>query len=317
MRSNIRAAAAKVFGVSAIRGTAFALAAARRRSLILVYHRVLPDTIVTEVAARSVVPCVSESLFAAQLAALRSVGTIVPLNELLRSSQYNSPRLTAPRFSITLDDDEPSHLTCALPILRTLDVPATFFLSGRALHDLAPPWWIALEAEVARSGVARSAECLGVTATTLPELAATVESAKLVARVLERFAPALPEQQLQRNELRALAVAPSVSVGFHTLSHPVLTDLDEIAVRDALRDGRDTLEALADAPVKYLAYPHGKTSRRVAELARGEGYELACRSAGRPVDAHTDAMWMSRWEPGPMHPHALLSNVALRLSLFA
>ena len=315
MNARLRAAAVKVFGLGAVRAAAFALAAARQRSLILVYHRVLPDADARNIGPDPIVPCVSASLLLEQLVALRRIGRIVPLEALLDKMDSRLSPSTAPRFVITFDDDEPSHLKYALPVLQSLDVPATIFLSGRALHGLEPPWWIVLQAEIERSGIERTSRTLCVSARTPGELATLVERNQLAELVLRSFDPASSGAQLQPDELSALAAARCVTVGFHTLSHPVLTELDDAAVARELQAGRAALQAIVPGQVRFLAYPHGKANNRVAELARRSGYAIACQSGHRPVSQSTDRMRISRWEPGALPADALLSHAALRFSL--
>ena len=80
------------------RRAALRLAAARGRSLVLLYHRVLPDGM----APRAIVPTVSSSVFRQHLHALLSVGRIVPLGQLLQPPRPGEgPRFQSPSTMIT------------------------------------------------------------------------------------------------------------------------------------------------------------------------------------------------------------------------
>ncbi len=113
------------------------IGALRGRSLVLVYHRVAPS----EPPARGIVPFVPSGVFRRQLEVLAEVGEIAPLEVLLQDRD----RHARPRFAVTFDDDYVTHLDHALPVLQALDAPATFFLSGRALHGLGSYWFELLE----------------------------------------------------------------------------------------------------------------------------------------------------------------------------
>ncbi len=293
----------------ALRRAAFAVAAARGRALVLLYHRVTP----VGPTPADVVPTVSTALFRAHLEALAAVGDVVPL-AALDAAPRGRRRV---RFAVTFDDDEPAHARHALPVLRALGVPATFFLQGRALHGLGPPWWVLLEGAIAHVGIAGAAAALGLAARTPAALAAACEGtprADAVARTFAGVGAPADAALLPAAGVRALAAA-GMEVGFHTVAHPVLPDLPDPDVCRALVDGRDALAAVARADVDRFAYPHGRVDRRVAHLARSAGFRAAYRTGARPVGPGADAWAMGRWEPGPLAPDALLARAAWRLTL--
>ena len=312
MKSRIRNATQSLFRLGSVQRAAYAVAVARRRALVIVYHRVLPDEEALRIDRDAIVPCVSTAALREQLAFLQRAGRIVPLSELVTQPLVEDDRL---RFCITFDDDEPSHVLHALPILEASGVPATFFLSGRSLHGLGPPWWRLLEAEVERAGLYNAASALGVTARTPAELAARIEDTQAVALVERAFTPPERDSQLSDRGIVRLARAPQMTIGFHTLKHPVLTRLDEDGVIAALSAGRDSLEALTGTALRFLAYPHGKTDRRVAALASRAGYDIACQGLGRPLDISSDVMRLPRWEPGNISLSEFAARMAFRLSL--
>ena len=98
----------------------------RDRSLVVLYHRILPDG----TAPGAIVPALQRQFFVRQLKALLRVGNIVPLRQLLEPSR----RGQRPRIALTFDDDHAGYVGTVVPELQALGVPATFFLSGRSLH---------------------------------------------------------------------------------------------------------------------------------------------------------------------------------------
>jgi peptidoglycan/xylan/chitin deacetylase (PgdA/CDA1 family) len=74
--------------------------------------------------------------------------------------------------------------------------------------------------------------------------------------------------------VRAL-VAQGHEVGGHTLTHPLLTQLEEPAISDQIIGDRDRLgELLGFAPVSF-AYPKGAHDERVRQAVRDAGYRFA------------------------------------------
>jgi peptidoglycan/xylan/chitin deacetylase (PgdA/CDA1 family) len=71
-----------------------------------------------------------------------------------------------------------------------------------------------------------------------------------------------------------LAVA-GWEIGSHTMTHPLLTQLDDDRLRDELEGSRKTIERHLGSCTS-LAYPYGVTDERVAKAAEEAGYEVAC-----------------------------------------
>lgn len=75
---------------------------------------------------------------------------------------------------------------------------------------------------------------------------------------------------------RVLEMAEAgVRFGSHGHSHRDLTDLTDAECERELRESRDVLEALLEAPVPFLAYPRGQHDERVRQLAARAGYTNA------------------------------------------
>jgi peptidoglycan/xylan/chitin deacetylase (PgdA/CDA1 family) len=289
-----------------LRMAAIRVAARRGHGLVLVYHRVRADG---DVPRSEVVPSLDHSRLRAQLEALAELGEIVDLPRLL-DPPANRRR---PRFALTFDDDYPHHAAHALPVLRDVGVPATFFLSGRALHELGPYWWERLEALVAADGVERAGRALGVSGDSAQALAAACETNAGARRRLATIAPRVLERPLGVDGIRALAAA-GMTLGFHTLEHPLLPGLESDRLAAALTIGRGELAAVIGRPLTLLAYPHGKADQRVARAAQAAGYAAAWTGWPQPAQAGGDPFLLGRWEPGPLDLDSFVTAVAVRLN---
>lgn len=279
------------------------VAALRGRSMVLIYHRLTPEA---DDPGPGVIPSIPAELFRRQAEALARAGRVVPLAELLRG-----PDRGTPRFALTFDDDYPSHVEVALPILRNLGLPATFFLSGRSLHDAGPYWFESLERWVGDRGLGEVAARLGVP----PDLEAVVLACE-ADRELRRVAEDEGRdgaRHLGRSGIRALAEA-GMAIGFHTLDHAVLPRLDDPDLEAALRVGREEVAEAAGRPVDLFAYPHGKADGRTARAAREAGYAAAWTGRPRAMRPGEDPHLLGRWEPGALGPDELLVRLAIRLS---
>jgi peptidoglycan/xylan/chitin deacetylase (PgdA/CDA1 family) len=280
-------------GIGAIRG----------RALVLVYHRVTPEG----PGPAAIVPCVREALFRRHVQALGELGELVPLEKLLR--EPNGRRKV--RFALTFDDDFQTHANHVLPVLRSLGVRGTFFLSGRSLHGLGPYWFEALEQLLQTRPPDEVARMLGVAGGTAEQLALACERDLHRQHLLEQAAEA-PAAHLAADQIAALAA--SSTVGFHTLHHRVLTSLPDTALERELTEGREALATVARQPLRLFAYPHGKGDRRVASRVRAAGYTAAWTGLPNATRPGADPFLLGRWEPGAVSLDELVVKVAIRLN---
>lgn len=286
----------------------------RPAGVVVVYHRVgdPPGDPRAEL-----VPALGTQLFEAQARHLGRRFRVVPPSNLLSAV---SERRRGERFpaAITFDDDLRSHAEIALPILRRLELPAAFFISGTSLEEPVEYWWQRLQAVFDRGlelpaalrasggsmqnpatihGVGRRIEAM------TPE-----ERDRVTSNLEAMVGPPAPDGGLQAADVRAL-VAAGYEIGFHTVRHDPLPSLDDEPLARALRDGRDRLEEAIGAAVTTIAYPHGKADARVGDAARAAGYDFGFTGAAEPVRPDSDPLLLGRIN----HSYRSVGHFALQL----
>jgi peptidoglycan/xylan/chitin deacetylase (PgdA/CDA1 family) len=274
-------------------------AAARGRGLVLCYHRVTPHTSSTDT-----ITALHPDDFAEQMEALKRAGDVIPIASLLCR-----PASHRPAFAVTFDDDDPSHVTHALPVLRTLGIPAAFFLSGRSLNGAGPYWWVQLKQAVDEDGLETTCRRLGRSARTIRDLARQCRADGGMGDLATRAQP----HMMQPSDIRQLAGA-GMTIGFHTVAHRALTLLEDRDLDFALNDGRDGLASAANTRIEFLAYPYGAADSRVAAAARRAGYRAAFALGDGPVTPRDDPFLLGRWQPGALDGADLIGEAALRLN---
>lgn len=286
---------------AALRTAWLRMAAARGHTLVLAYHGVAPES-----GRNHILPPLDPALFVDHMRALKTVGDIVPLDTLL------TRRSTArrPAFAVTFDDDDPQYVPHLLPILRDLQIPATFFLSGRSLHGLGPYWWTLVDRSVEEIGLADTAERLGCPARSLSELAHTCRARATVTELPVRVPPAV----MPPADIRTLVDA-GMSIGFHTLRHQLLPALDDAQLERAMAEGRDALASFLGRPIDVLAYPYGIVDARVARAAARAGYRAAFTAEWRAITQRSDPFHLARWQPDEIPGRQLIAEAALRVNV--
>jgi peptidoglycan/xylan/chitin deacetylase (PgdA/CDA1 family) len=87
-------------------------------------------------------------------------------------------------------------------------------------------------------------------------------------------------------QVRRLAES-GFEIGCHSMTHPYLTDLDEVRMGVEIVEAKDRLEQLTGRPVAHFSCPGGRWDGRVARLARESGYASVATSrvgANGPAD---------------------------------
>ncbi len=271
--------------------------ASASRTVVLMYHRVAseqPDPFALQV---------SPEHFADHLQVLRQRAQVIPLGEALSPSSHA-------RAVITLDDGFVDNLTTAKPLLEDAGLPATVFVTAGKLADDHTAFW---QDRLIGLLLAGEPDAPHVTITVRGrELVAHVGTETSRTRALEFFhhhlrrlptseidealvelaesvghGPIVPQHTRPMNptEVRELVKGGLIAVGAHTMTHSMLSCLDEEDQRWELAESRRQLEAFLGRPVPHFAYPFGNRSAfdestvRIAESA----FDLALISYGGAI----------------------------------
>jgi peptidoglycan/xylan/chitin deacetylase (PgdA/CDA1 family) len=305
--------------------------------MIVYYHRVSP------VSTPDLGLTVSPGNFERQVNALKTFCTVVPLEELL--DRWTSGVRRPDEVAITFDDGYRDNYQWAFPILRSLDVTATIFVTTDYVGSTRQFWWdqVALWAgESRRVGPA----CLGECRPLLPEAVAraaeeavsgdaqvgllrlidalkTVAASRRAAVVDLLVGAAKGESSetarafLTWDEIREMHRA-GLGIGSHTHTHAILTELEPGDLARELATSRRLLEEHLRAPVNTLAYPDGCVNRSVEEAASAAGYRFAVQTH-RSVAVAGDGLAVPRTRIKEGHsvgPGGAFSPGALALQVF-
>jgi len=85
----------------------------------------------------------------------------------------------------------------------------------------------------------------------------------------------------------------------HTVSHPVLADLDDRGLETELAGSRRRLEEIVGHRIGGISYPYGACDARVLRAAQQAGYEMGFTVEPDTVDQATDRLQIGRFEITP------------------
>lgn len=103
---------------------------------------------------------------------------------------------------------------------------------------------------------------------------------------------------MQELEVRQLAASGLMTVGAHTVTHPVFSTQSIEVRRYELMESRRRLEGILGTHVKSFAYPFGGPSDigdTPPELIQEAGYEVACSTIPRPLTVASDRWRLPRF----------------------
>jgi len=259
-------------------GAASGLTAARRhqgRLVVATLHRVLPRALRDQYPYPNLAVTPEElSWLLAMLARRYTLGTLSELH----TRHATGERPARPFLAVTFDDGQLDNFEHARPVLARHGVRASFFVPVNAI-DRAEPLWhdqlgFAALALARRHGPAPAHEPLAV-ASAAKQLA-PAEREALVRRMVERTGAAVPAWagMMSWAQVRALA-GEGHEIGSHSMSHPLLPQCDDRAVRDEVGGSKARIEDAIGGPVESFCYPNGDWDRRAADAVRNAGYRRA------------------------------------------
>ena len=281
----------------------------RARLSILIYHRVLPEPD----PMRPGEPDAEH--FAWQMEWVGALFRVLPLGEAVE--RLRNGTLPARAACITFDDGYADNHQVALPILRRLGLPATFFIAtgfldgGRMFNDTV----IESLHRVGEGELDLTAEGLGC-----HRIASLEDRRAAVSAILRRIKYAtLEERARSLDQLRARLplelpndlmlqsgqvsdlVRQGMEVGAHTVNHPILSQESAARVRAEITDSRAELTRMTGARVNLFAYPNGRLGDDFAlphrEIVGDCDFDAAVTTHPGVAKRRTDPYLLPRFTP--------------------
>jgi peptidoglycan/xylan/chitin deacetylase (PgdA/CDA1 family) len=206
----------------------------------------------------------------------RSRVDVVSLDEMHRRMTEGDFRR---RFvCLTFDDGYRDTLTHAYPILKAAQLPFAVYVPTSFPDRLGELWWLALEAVIAKNdrigmvidGRNRTFDCRSLgdkrllfeelywwlrSRPTEVELRAAMRD--LAACYSVDIATFCQDLCMDWHQIAELAADPLVTIGAHTVNHPMLAKLPEKLVRSEMDLSRSVIEAALGTQPAHLSYPIG------------------------------------------------------------
>jgi peptidoglycan/xylan/chitin deacetylase (PgdA/CDA1 family) len=308
---------------SRLRSAVYRVWQPKPKPLILMYHRIADERIDPWGIA------VSPARFEEHLQVLRRTRYPLPLTDFVRDLLAGT--LPPNAVALTFDDGYVDNLVAGKPRLAAADVPAMVFLTTGLTGRHEPFWWdelarliivgdgprnfeIVVGDEIMRfdRGAERpSREISSLLVATskrrgnvMREVWRTLrllkdeERRSIMGKLREMFSGHDDSTSLGRamtgDEVRALVADGLVTIGAHTITHPVLPGLDTATCHREITESKHACEALIGAPITTFAYPFGEFDTVARNVVMAAGFSFACSMRPGPADAKSDFLALPR-----------------------
>jgi len=287
---------------------------ARKRALILLYHRVgdLPgDVYQLTVSPRN---------FSEQLDYLKDKCVPMSVHELVTASQQGS--LPDKAVAITFDDGYVDNFTNAFPILENAKVPATIFITTGNVDSSAEFWWdrlegvmlqdvelpdslrLEIEDTVQEWPMSGSTNVRQISYRQILRLLRSLNPEKRMEKLaeIERWAGLEPSLDRNRAEYRTMTSAeireinecPYIELGAHTITHPLLSNLSYPEQFKEISESKEKLAVLLANPVRYFSYPFGDYNSDTVSIVSKLGFNGAVTTQSGGVQTGSDRFLLNR-----------------------
>jgi peptidoglycan/xylan/chitin deacetylase (PgdA/CDA1 family) len=213
---------------------------------------------------------------------------------------------------VTVDDGDKSFADVIFPVLSKHGVHSSLFVSPRVAMDGGNFWFqeIAGCDENALKRIA--AQILKVPVHLLSGYRSEVILKTMplcqINKVIDGYResvniPRKASQNLSASTLQEIADTGLVSIGSHTMNHPILANEDDTACEAEIAGSVRDLSSLLGRRVEYFAYPNG-----IPGMDFGDREERHLRDSGIKMAFTTEARHLSRSDKASRIPRLAISN---------
>ncbi|MEJ8801483.1 polysaccharide deacetylase family protein [Pontibacter sp. H249] len=165
---------------------------------------------------------------------------------------------------ITIDDGWALNRQVVVEIAHKYRIPVGIFISTGPVEE-GTFWWSYVD-EANRLGLASFRK------NDLKKLKneERLETIKKLKKEIQ-----LPREALTVEQVKEIAKSPFITIGSHTLTHPILVTCNYQQVHDELYLSKEKLQKWLSKEVKYFAYPNGTYAEREINMIQKANYSLA------------------------------------------
>lgn len=296
-----------------------------KRLIILIYHRVLdkPDPMRPSE--------IDVSTFTWHMDLLSKYFNVLSLDDAINRLQNHT--LPHRAICITFDDGYADNYHNALPILLDRNLTACFFLAtgylngGRMWNDTIIESFRNIDISALSLDIANIKDfdfsSLSHRAIAAQQFINDIKHRPIsqkdsYIKYLESITLNLPNNlMLTDHQIKDLH-NKGMTIGAHTVSHPILLNLSTAAIKEELSQSRIALEQITGHPVDYFAYPNGRVGfdylKEHTCIVKELGFRAAFTTHFGSITSKSDLWQLPRFRPWDKNPQKFMLRLAYMYS---
>jgi peptidoglycan/xylan/chitin deacetylase (PgdA/CDA1 family) len=166
---------------------------------------------------------------------------------------------------VTIDDGWITNKDNVVEVGNALKVPITLFITTNPMETGEAFWWSSI----------KEANRLGLISISVAYLK-TLTNKQRVKQLEEiKSKISLNREAITPNELIEIAKSKYISIGSHTVNHPILKMCNDEESFFEIKESKNKLEHILGSKVESFAYPNGDFSLREINYLKNTGYKIA------------------------------------------
>lgn len=283
----------------------------RKKTIILAYHSITNES-KKEQKKHYLELHLNSKKFKRQIEYLTAKYKVISLDTFVESI-VNKRKLPLYSVVVTFDDGYMNNFTCAFPILRSLRVPATIFLTTNFIGTQKAFWWDGVEyaiRNIRRENIKLYMDGREVNLSLrdlkdkIGSLAYISEFRKnlsedegktFIEEIMRKLDCDLNEATQKEKDYLALdwdkvreMKGAGISFGSHTANHVILTRCSKEQAEKEIYESKRKIEAELGEECKFFCYPNGNFNKTVKEVLMKVGFLCALTLASGMNDLQTD-----------------------------
>ncbi len=195
---------------------------------------------------------------------LKNGFSIISTNELHSIIKNNKP-LPPSSVVLTVDDGWKENKENIVAVAENYKIPVTIFVTTSPVETGESYWWTYIQKAFDQKLTNHSVGSLKL----VPNEQRVQELNRIKSIVSNN------RDALSIEELIAISDSPYITIGSHTVTHPILTMCSDEKSLNEIKDSKKILENWIQKPVNFFAYPNGNYSQREINTLKSNEFDMA------------------------------------------
>jgi len=195
---------------------------------------------------------------------LKNGFSIISTEELNSIVKNNKP-LPASSVVFTVDDGWKENKENIVAVAESYKIPVTIFVTTSPVETGESYWWSYIQKAFDKKLTNHSVGALKLV------------SNEQRMQELELIKPNVPNDRdaLTIEEVKTISQSPYITIGSHTVTHPILTMCNDETSKYEIVESKKTLENWTNKSVHFFAYPNGNYTQREINVLKSNGFQMA------------------------------------------